>query len=130
MKDYICIDDQQPFFLTSASYALGRDTSSDIVIPTTDGTASRRHAMLQCDAQGAWSIRDLCSTYGTKVNDQLVRDSRGLHDGDIIQFGGCRIVLHAPRARPVLPDSPTVAMPSEQEQSHQSWNNALPSEDH
>jgi hypothetical protein len=62
---------------------IGRLPDCDVVI--TDKGASRRHAQLRNEA-GAWTITDLGSTNGTRLNGQTVQ-SRELADGDRITIG-------------------------------------------
>ena len=63
---------------------VGRETHCDICIP--DGSVSRNHARLEMDDMGNWSIEDLGSTNGTKVNGRPISRSK-LRFGDQITFG-------------------------------------------
>lgn len=62
---------------------IGRLPDCDVVIE--DKGASRRHAQLKRKA-GVYSLTDLGSTNGTKLNGETVQ-SRELHDGDKITIG-------------------------------------------
>jgi pSer/pThr/pTyr-binding forkhead associated (FHA) protein len=67
---------------------IGRNPTTDITL--LDEGASREHAIvLYDDEQGQWTIEDLQSTNGTKVNGKRVR-SRPLQPGDEIQIGHTR----------------------------------------
>jgi hypothetical protein len=63
---------------------LGRAHECDVQIASTD--VSRRHAEIRPDAAG-WTIRDLGSTNGVRVNGRPVRGSEPLHPGDQIELG-------------------------------------------
>jgi FHA domain len=62
---------------------IGRHPSCDVVM--TDSTVSRRHARLTF-RDGAWIVRDLDSTNGTRVNGKYVGRCR-LHPGDHLALG-------------------------------------------
>jgi len=67
---------------------IGRNPTTDITL--LDEGASREHAIVLYDEdQGRWSIEDLQSTNGTKVNGKRVR-SHQLDPGDEIQIGHTR----------------------------------------
>ncbi len=66
------------------SVIIGREATSDIVLE--DASISRQHARITRDAMGNWSITDLNSTNGTKVNGRRINDS-ALRYGDQITFG-------------------------------------------
>jgi pSer/pThr/pTyr-binding forkhead associated (FHA) protein len=110
MTDQIYINGQQSQILASTRYVIGRGDECDILLPEDDAAVSRRHAVLQCDESGGWSIVDLASTNGTYLNGQRVTDRGALRDGDRIDIGGNYFVLVAPRAAPV-PVMPTAPEP-------------------
>lgn len=67
---------------------IGRNPTTDITL--LDEGASREHAIvLYDDEHRRWSIEDLQSTNGTKVNGKRVR-SHPLAPGDEIQIGHTR----------------------------------------
>ena len=67
---------------------IGRNPTTDITL--LDEGASREHAIvLYDDEQDHWTIEDLQSTNGTKVNGKRVR-SQPLEPGDEIQIGHTR----------------------------------------
>jgi Protein of unknown function (DUF3662)/FHA domain len=63
---------------------LGRALECDVQIASTD--VSRRHAEIRPD-QGGWTIRDLGSTNGVRLNGRPVRAPEPLHAGDLIELG-------------------------------------------
>lgn len=73
---------------------LGRETSQATVV-LRDPNISRAHARLSF-AGGYWSITDLNSTNGTKVNDVTVHDCI-LRDGDFITLGLLNLEFREPR---------------------------------
>jgi Protein of unknown function (DUF3662)/Inner membrane component of T3SS, cytoplasmic domain len=69
--------------LSSDSVTIGRLADCDVVL--TDKGASRKHAQLRL-RDGSWTITDLGSTNGTRLNGQTIQ-SRELSDGDKITIG-------------------------------------------
>jgi hypothetical protein len=69
--------------LSSDSVTIGRLAECDVVL--TDKGASRKHAQLK-QRDGTWTIMDLGSTNGTRLNGQTIQ-SRELSDGDKITIG-------------------------------------------
>jgi pSer/pThr/pTyr-binding forkhead associated (FHA) protein len=64
---------------------IGRNPNTDITL--LDEGISREHALIEFDeSKGAFTIEDLQSTNGTKVNGKRIR-SRSLTDGDEIAIG-------------------------------------------
>lgn len=67
---------------------IGRNPTTDITL--LDEGASREHALVLYDEESeGWSIEDLQSTNGTKVNGKRMR-SHALQPGDEIQIGHTR----------------------------------------
>jgi len=64
---------------------IGRETDNNIVIEA-DGL-SRYHAKLIKQPGGNWLLKDLDSTNGCRVNEELVEGERLLKKGDIIAMG-------------------------------------------
>jgi hypothetical protein len=69
--------------LSGSRVLLGRSRECDIVV--SDPNVSRRHAEVRSE-DGHWSIFDLGSTNGVKVNGQRVDKAR-LRDGDKVTLG-------------------------------------------
>ncbi|MBO4304676.1 MAG: FHA domain-containing protein [Lentisphaeria bacterium] len=70
--------------LASPEIRIGRETDNDIQLLV--GGVSRYHALIRRDGS-SWSIRDLGSTNGTKVNGSVIGSSVVLHGGDLILIG-------------------------------------------
>ena len=102
MTGQIVVDGQLPLLLTEPRYLIGRGDGCQILLPEGDGAVSRRHALLERDPQGVWSIVDLGSRNGTSVNGERVTDRRSLSDGDRISVGKSQIVLALPRSQPTI----------------------------
>jgi hypothetical protein len=69
--------------LTSQTVTIGRMSECDVVLP--DKGASRKHAQLRY-RDGSWTLTDLGSTNGTRLNGQTIQ-SRELSDGDKVTIG-------------------------------------------
>jgi hypothetical protein len=69
--------------LSSGTVTIGRLADCDVVLK--DKGASRKHAQLK-RRDGTWTLTDLGSTNGTRLNGQTVQ-SRELSDGDTITIG-------------------------------------------
>ena len=69
------------------SYAVGRGTKNDITLQ--DPSVSRRHAVIEFDAEGA-IVNDLGSTNGTFVNGERVTMQR-IVSGDTVRFGKTKL---------------------------------------
>ena len=105
--------DRPPFRfpLAKAAVTMGRSPRSgnDIVIES-DGQISKRHARLEMDSDGAFTLHDLGSTNGTKVNGRRV-ESRILHDGDEITVGTTRLTFQQAAVRGQGPGADDEAAP-------------------
>ena len=70
---------------------IGRGAAGDVTL--SDDGVSREHVLLSFDeAVGAWTIEDLQSTNGTRVNGKRVRSSV-LQPGDELQIGSTRLTF-------------------------------------
>ncbi|HTR73429.1 MAG TPA: DUF3662 and FHA domain-containing protein [Solirubrobacteraceae bacterium] len=69
---------------------IGRSRDCDVVLEDTG--VSRRHAELRPDAEG-WTVKDLGSTNGVRVNGHVVRAAHALNPGDRIELGSTEIVF-------------------------------------
>ncbi|MGE0711398.1 MAG: ATP-binding protein [Planctomycetota bacterium] len=69
--------------------SVGRATDQDICIP--DRKISSAHALLE-PVEGGYRLRDLGSTNGTYVNNQLVEGIHQLEPGDELRFGNTRVL--------------------------------------
>ena len=66
-------------------YLLGRD-GADIVLD--DDKVSRKHAEIGLYGPGAYMLRDLASTNGTKLNGRRISHKAKLKHTDVISVGG------------------------------------------
>ena len=70
--------------LGSAGAVLGRSREADIVVD--DANVSRKHAEVR-PSGGSWTVRDLGSTNGVKVNGRRIDGAQSLKPGDVIELG-------------------------------------------
>jgi predicted component of type VI protein secretion system len=73
-----------------AGGVIGRSRECDIVLEDTG--VSRRHAELRCDPDG-WTVTDLGSTNGVRVNGQDVHGAHPLRAGDRLELGSTEVVF-------------------------------------
>lgn len=64
---------------------LGRSRDCDVVL--SDPNVSRHHAEVRPGGETGWTIRDLGSTNGVRVNGRPIRGEQPLHAGDGIELG-------------------------------------------
>jgi pSer/pThr/pTyr-binding forkhead associated (FHA) protein len=79
----VSLDDRR-YVLEGPRATIGRAKDAECVLR--DPNVSRRHAELRRSATGEWTIADLGSTNGIKVNGRRVRSSR-LGPGDEVTLG-------------------------------------------
>jgi hypothetical protein len=73
------------YVVPSTGAVVGRSRDADVVVD--DANVSRHHAEIRPGAQG-WTVADLGSTNGTRVNGQPVsRSAHPLQSGDRVEFG-------------------------------------------
>ncbi len=84
--------DRTPFryAVTRDVVNLGRSRNGNEIVLESDGQASKRHARLEMQAEGRFTLTDLASTNGTRVNGKRI-EARSLNDGDEIILGSTRI---------------------------------------
>jgi len=77
--------DGMEYLLAGEETLIGRNPTTDVTL--LDENISREHALILFDAEAdAYTIEDLQSTNGTKVNGKGIR-SHALQPGDEIQVG-------------------------------------------
>jgi pSer/pThr/pTyr-binding forkhead associated (FHA) protein len=77
--------------ITAAETLIGRNPTTDITL--LDEGISREHALISYDPDSdSYTIEDLQSTNGTKVNGRRVR-SAALADGDELEIGHTRFQI-------------------------------------
>jgi len=82
-RGVVVVDDRR-YVLDAARSTVGRARDADCVLR--DANVSRHHAELRRSADGAWTIADLGSTNGIKVNGRRVGSTR-LKAGDEVTLG-------------------------------------------
>ena len=76
----------------AAGAVIGRSSSCEVVLE--DPNASRRHAAIRRTAEG-WTIEDLGSTNGVRVNGVQAVGARRLADGDRIELGHTELTFES-----------------------------------
>ena len=76
--------------LETERVTIGRQSGCTVVIRDTN--VSREHAQLRRRPNG-WTLRDLGSTNGTKLNGVRVDDEQMLADGDVIMLGAIKVTF-------------------------------------
>jgi hypothetical protein len=74
---------------------LGRSREADIQVD--DPNVSRKHAEVR-PSGASWTVRDLGSTNGVKVNGRRIQGPQSLKPGDTITIGTSRIVFEQERS--------------------------------
>jgi hypothetical protein len=80
--------------LGSGGAVLGRSRDADVQVD--DPNVSRRHAEVK-PSGAQWTVRDLGSTNGVKVNGRRIQGAQSLRDGDKITLGTSEIVFQLER---------------------------------
>ncbi|HYV61523.1 MAG TPA: adenylate/guanylate cyclase domain-containing protein [Bryobacteraceae bacterium] len=73
--------------------SLGRAQDNDVVLTDSELRVSRRHAVIEWDAERGATLRDERAVNGTFVNKQKVTAPVALHGGDVISIGPHEIVF-------------------------------------
>jgi hypothetical protein len=76
--------------LSSGGAVLGRSREADVQVD--DQNVSRKHAELR-PSGASWTVRDLGSTNGVKVNGRRIQGAQSLRSGDTITLGTSDIVF-------------------------------------
>lgn len=77
--------------LPPAGGVVGRSRECDVVLEDTG--VSRRHAELRQGEGGEWTVTDLGSTNGVRVNGRQIRGAARLAPGDRLQLGSTEAVF-------------------------------------
>jgi len=80
------------FPVSGAAVTIGRSTRGNDLVIDTDGQISKRHARIELEPDRHFTLYDLNSTNGTKVNGRRI-DNRALKDGDEIAIGETRLTF-------------------------------------
>ena len=76
--------------LPSRGATIGRSRDCDVVLE--DAGISRHHAEIVPSADG-WTVADLGSTNGVRVNGRTIRGAQPLSAGDRVELGSTEIVF-------------------------------------
>ncbi|MBW3645069.1 MAG: FHA domain-containing protein [Actinobacteria bacterium] len=87
----LVLSDGQRVALSNGTATIGR--SADCTVHLSDSSVSRRHAEVRPAGDG-WTLVDLRSTNGTKVNGATITERR-LKDGDRISLGDVQVHFEA-----------------------------------
>jgi adenylate cyclase len=96
------------FVLSGEDVSIGRSSENGIVL--NDFSVSRKHALLS-ERGGVWTVEDLKSTNGLKVNGEFTPKSE-IHAGDVLGIGTFTLTVREQptfRGRPSLPISDSSA---------------------
>ena len=69
---------------------IGRSRDCDVVL--SDQNVSRHHAEVR-PSGGSWTVRDMGSTNGVKVNGRRIQGAQSLKRGDTIELGTSRVTF-------------------------------------
>jgi len=83
------------------TFTLGRVTNTDITLPYS--WVSRKHAMIQKEANGRFHLFDLGSSNGTFLNGRKIHTPVPLQNGDCIGIGSTRLLFQQTAAPPRPP---------------------------
>jgi hypothetical protein len=86
----IVLEDGTRHVLETERVTIGRQSGCTITIRDTN--VSREHAQLRRRPNG-WTIRDLGSTNGTKLNGVRVESEQMLANGDVIMLGAMKVTF-------------------------------------
>jgi len=102
---------------------IGRSSQADISVP--DPSLSRSHAVLVLEGD-SWTVKDLGSRNGTRVNGDLIAEETPLSFGDVISVGDTTIVLKDPaKPRSTDPESDPLFRPAEEFLAVQSTDDGI-----
>ena len=85
------ITTQKEHELTEDLYTIGRTDAQNICLP--DSTVSSQHCELTRNDDGSYSVQDLGSSNGTRINGVRIMEQKLVHS-DILQVGGIEILYH------------------------------------
>ncbi len=102
---------------------IGRSSRADISVP--DPSLSRSHAELSLEGE-IWTVKDLGSRNGTRVNGDLIAEDTSLSFGDVISVGDTTVVLKDPtKTRSTDPESDPLIRPAEEFLATQSTDDGI-----
>lgn len=90
MTSAVVLDDGTRHVLDTERVTIGRQSGCSIVIRDTN--VSREHVVLRRRPNG-WTLRDLGSTNGTKLNGVRIDGEQMLANGDVIMLGSIKVTF-------------------------------------
>ncbi len=105
---YLCMTDGTRIPLKHWENSIGRSKLSDIILNLS--FVSRSHAVLTL-SNGIWSVADLGSKGGVKVNGQKIEQSEQVKEGDILSFAGVEMKLAYADEKSIDPQPPRGRVP-------------------
>jgi len=91
--------------VSAGTFSVGRSGECDLVLA--DAKASRRHAVIEAQTDGRFTLRDLASANGTAVDGQRIISAVELHDGERITIGATTLTVTEVAPGTGLPPAPT-----------------------
>ncbi|MBJ7330626.1 MAG: FHA domain-containing protein [Solirubrobacteraceae bacterium] len=70
---------------------LGRSRDCDVVL--SDPNVSRHHAEVRPGGESGWTVQDMGSTNGVRVNGRDIRGAHPLHSGDQLELGTAAVTF-------------------------------------
>ena len=95
--------------LTPPGLSIGRETDNDLHILMQG--ISRYHAKIMWNS-GVWTIQDLGSTNGTKINGNLITAPHTLADAQVIGIGDLTIIVRGDAQTVQIPTAPQNVQPA------------------
>lgn len=80
--------------LADTAVTIGRGPENTIAL--IDERASRQHCTIENNGSGIWTVKDLASRNGTKVNDQRITEHQ-LRAGDVLRVGSHEFLIETDR---------------------------------
>lgn len=92
---------KREFYLTGASFTVGRDFGSDICLPDLAETIAPTHLVISKTSSGAYAVNDTSIT-GAIMNGRPLppKQPQPLQDGDVVSFAGYKLlfgIVESPR---------------------------------
>lgn len=85
---------KREFYLTGASFTIGRDFASDICLPDLSEVISQTHLIISRVPSGKYTVTDT-SVVGVAMNGRPLsrKEPHPLKDGDIVSFAGYKLLF-------------------------------------
>lgn len=85
---------KREFYLTGASFTIGRDFASDICLPDLSEVMSQTHLIVSRTPSGAYVVTDT-SVVGAAMNGRPLprKEPHPIRDGDVVSFAGYKLLF-------------------------------------